>query len=163
MITLFLILCIICIIMMSKKDKHNVEEDAAAISGLPSFSITAKPMSAVSKIINLAVTKSELLKSFSYANERVTIVMENGNSLNALLSEMSVQFEKSQGIIIYTVKGNGRKVNFYYTTNISNKEWEAINSVLCLAATTHGRNIFFKETQYAGYINMALKAIKMLS
>lgn len=163
MITLFMIFAFICIILACRKDKHNVEEDAVAISNLPSFTIQAKPMSTVSKIVNLAVVKSELLQSFSYFNGMVSIVMENGNRFNALLCEMSVQFDKYNGNVTYTIKGNGRKVTFYQTTNISNKEWDAINSVLCLAKNTWGRDIFSKEAKYAGYVNMALKAIKALS
>lgn len=163
MITLFIIFIIICVIMMSKKDKHDAAEDAVAISNLPSFTIHAKPMSTASKILNLAVMKSQLVRSFSYANEYVTIVMENGDRLHSSLGAMSVQFEKTNGMISYTVKGNGSKVSFYQTTNISNKEWDAINSVLCLAGTTWGRDIFSKEAKYAGYVNIALKAIKALS
>lgn len=163
MITLFIIFAIICVIAMSKKDKHNKAEDEAAIVQLPSFSVQARPMSAMSKIANLAVTKSQLLHSFSYSNNLVTVTTEDGNCIKSSLSTLSVQFAKVNGLVNYTIKGAGRKMTFYQTTNITGKEWDAINSTLCLAGTTWGRDIFSKEAKYAGYVNIALKAIKALS
>lgn len=163
MITLFIIFGIICIVMMSRKDKHNAEEDAIAISSLPSFKVEARSMSTLSKVLNLAIVKSELLQSFSYSNEIVSITMQNGKNLTGNLKDLSVQFEKPNGTITYVVKCEGKKVSFYQTSNITGKEWEAINSVLCLAGTTRGRDMFSKAAKYTGYLNVALKAIKALS
>lgn len=89
--------------------------------------------------------------------------MQNGTSITGPIRDLTAIFDKSNGLITYTVKCNGKQVSFYQTTNITNKEWDSINSVLCLAGTTRGRDIFSKETKYVGYINIALKAIKHLS
>lgn len=164
MFTLLIILfVVIAIIKASKKDKHNVQEDLYAMARLPSFVINAKPMNTFSKIINLAVDKSELLKTFSYSNGRISIVTENGRILSAQLKDIFVDFDKQNGVITYTIKAPNQKIKFYKTTNISNMEWDAINSVLCLAGSTRGRNLFSKEAKYVGFVNVALKAINALS
>ncbi|MBD5250959.1 MAG: hypothetical protein HDS56_07280 [Barnesiella sp.] len=146
-----------------KNDKHNVEEDNEAISQLPDFRVNAKEMSTFSKILNLAINKSELLQSFSYSNKYVTMKMQDGKVFSSQLKDMYVIFEKTNGVISYIINGNGKKISFYQTTNITDKEWNAINGVLCLAGTTRGRSLFSKETKYLGYINIALKAIKAIS
>lgn len=163
MITIFIIFAIICILMASKKDKHNKAADAAALAQLPPFQVVAKPMSTASKIINLAVSKSQLLQFFSYSANTVTIQTQDGNWIKSSLGALSVQFVKDKGVVSYFLNSQGRKLKFYSTTNISNNEWDAINYTLCLAGTTYGRDIFSKEAKYAGYINMALKAIKHLT
>lgn len=163
MITLIIIILIICLICAFKKDKHNKMEDDAAISRIPPFTVYARPMSAMSKFLNFAVSKSELLHSFSYSDGMVTIVMQNGQSLTYPLNLLSVRFDKCNGTVYYTLKSDRQKVSFYYTTNITNAEWDAINNVLCLAGTTYGRSIFSKQYKYLGYANTAIKAIKALS
>ncbi|MBD5179651.1 MAG: hypothetical protein HDT00_08200, partial [Bacteroidales bacterium] len=133
------------------------------ISKLPTFTVIAKPMGSLSKFLNLAFDKSELLHSFSYSDEAISITLENGKKLCAPLSETSVVFDKMNGVVIYKVQSGKSKLNFYQTTNISNSEWDAINSVLCLAGTTQGRSMFSKEAKAMGMINVALKAIKAIS
>lgn len=149
--------------MSMKKDKHDVEQDTEDLAKLPSFSIVAKPMSTFSKLVNLAINKGELLHSFSYSNASITIVLENGKTLSAPLRDLFVEFEKISGMLYYRVNSNCTKVKFYQTTNISNKEWEAISSVLCLAGSTRGRSMFSKEAKMLGLINVAAKAIKAIS
>lgn len=164
MFTLLIIIFIVWVVIVScKKDKHNVAEDASKLASIPSFSVYAKPMDTFSKMMNLAYDKNQLLKSFSYSNREVVICMESGKTLSCLLANMYVEFQKSQGLICYTIKGNGEKLYFYQTTNVSDKEWDAINSILCLAGETYGRDMFSKAAKDLGYINMALKAIKLLS
>ena len=157
------IFVIFAFIMSLKKDKHNEEEDNEAISQLPEFTINAAEMSTFSKILNLAINKSELLHTFSYSNKYVTMKMQDGKAFCSQLKDMYVIFEKTNGVIYYTITGNGKKIKFYQTTNITDKEWEAINGVLCLAGSTRGRSLFSTETKYLGYINIALKAIKAIS
>ncbi|MBD5283644.1 MAG: hypothetical protein HDS31_03440 [Bacteroides sp.] len=149
--------------MASRKDKHNKVQDVALISQLPSFSIHAKPMSSFSKVLNFAVSKNYLLNSFSYSNGVITVVLENGSIFSSPLERLAVRFEKVSGDVFYKLQRDGQKIKFYKTTNISNKEWDAINSVLCLAGTTWGRDMFSKQAKYVGYANLALKAIKALS
>ena len=163
MITILIIFGTIClIIVMSRKDKHDKVEDEASIAQLPSFTVQAKPMSTMSKIVNFSLTNTRL-KSFSYSNNVVTITTEDGKCIKSPLCDLSVRFEKVNGLLCYTIKADGSKMSFYHTTNISGKEWDAINSTLCLAGTTWGRDNFSKATKYVGYVNMAIKAIKSLS
>lgn len=159
----FIIFMVVCVIKMAQKDKHNEEEDANEISQLPSFHVEAKPMSTFSKVVNLAIIPKNLLQSFSYSNGSVSIATQSGQMIQSSLRDLFVDFEKANGNITYTIKCGRKKISFYQTTNISNQEWNAINSVLCLAGSTRGRNMFSKEAKYAGMINMALKAIKALS
>lgn len=163
MITLFIIIVIVCIIWGCKKDKHNVAEDATTLASIPSFTVTAKPMSTFSKVMNLAYDDNQLLQSFSYSNQLVVIRMKSGKTISCPLVNLSVAFQKQTGNIFYTVKGCGVKIDFYQTTNISDKEWDAINSILCLAGETYGRDMFSKTAKKLGYINLALKAIKAIS
>lgn len=162
MITLLIIFVIICSIMAYKKDKHNPKQDEYELSRIPSFSIHAKEMGTFSKILNLAVDKSELLQSFSYSNQTISILMQNGKVLTAPLRDLSVDFAKNQGPVTYTIRGHGKKLSFYQTTNISNTEWEAINSVLVLAGSTRGRGIFSKGAKRANNILAAIKIINKL-
>lgn len=160
---LVIVLMIVAIVMSIKKDKHNVQEDLDAMAKLPSFVIYAKPMGTFSKIINFAVDKSELLKTFSYSDKAISITTEKGKILAAKLKDVFVDFDKFNGVIMYTVKAPNQKIKFYQTTNIPSKEWNAINSVLCLAGSTRGRSFVSKEAKYAGFVNAAIKAINSLS
>ena len=162
MITLCIILFIV-LIFAYRKDKHDHDADDDQLAQRPPFSIKAKPMSTISKLANLALLKSQLIDTFSYSNKSICIVMQNGKSISAPLKDIFVDFEKVRGIVEYKIKYNKQSVNFYKTTNISNKEWDAINSVLCLAGSTRGRSTFSKEAKYLGYVGTALKAIKALS
>lgn len=163
MITLIIIVCVVLVIFSSKKDKHNVEEDASALAKIPSFTVKAKPMSGFSKFLNLAYDDNQLIQTFSFSNQTVDIRMKGGKKMSANLSNVYVEFQKVNGLVYYKVKGNGVTLDFYQTTNITNKEWDAINGILCLAGETHGRDMFSKTAKRLGYINTALKAIKLIS
>lgn len=162
MFTLLFILIIVCVVCGMKKKKHNSSSDEQARREFPNFTIHASEMSTFSKIWNLALVKSELLKYISFKNGWVTIRMENGKEINGALSELHVDFEKTQGMIYYTIKSPGGKVKFYRTTNISDKEWDVINCLLCLAGSTRGEEIFSSAYKRIGYVNSALKVLKFI-
>lgn len=146
--------------MSLKKKKHNSLQDMENRNNFPDFVVVATPMSTFSKILNLAVDKRELLKSISYKKGLVTIKMENGKDFIGMLSDLHVDFAKNQGLISYNIKSVNDKVSFYQTTNISNKQWDVINSMLCLAGSTRGEDIFGTAYKQIGYVNTALKALK---
>lgn len=160
MITFIIIVSVIFIIVSMKKKTHNSIGDMEARDNFPPFSITAPEMSTFSKIMNLAIDKSSLLHYISYYNGLVEIRMKNGKGLVSKLSTLHVDFSKNQGLIVYYVKSPAGKVEFYQTTNITNKQWDVINSLLCLAGSTRGEEIFGSTYKKIGYVNMALKAIK---
>ena len=109
---LIIIVCIIAVIASAKKDKHNVQEDAETMASLPSFNVYAKPMNTLSKVVNMALDKSHLLKSFSYNNGSITVALEDGKTLSAPLSSLFVVFENVRGTITYKITGAGKKMTF---------------------------------------------------
>lgn len=163
MITFLIIVLVLYLIFGNKKDKHNPKKDAIALSKIPAFTVNAKPMGGFTKFLNLAYSSSQILKRFSYSQERVEILLESGDCISADLAALSVVFEKTKGLVTYYVYYQKQKISFYQTTNISNKEWDAISSVLCLAGETQGRDIFSNFTKYSGYVSSAIKAINHLS
>lgn len=160
---LIIVLMIICVIMASRKDKHNIREDEEALSRIPPFYVQAEEMGTFSKILNLAVDKSQLLAYFCYNNGGITVTTEDGNSIGGPLCGLFVDFQKLNGLISYTISGYGKSICFYQTTNISDKQWDAINAVLCLAGETRGKEIFSKSAKVAGGISTAIKAINFLN
>lgn len=157
---LIILLTIIAVCVASKKKKRDTQEDFNARVQYPNFTVKAKPMSTMSKVVNLAVNKSQLLDIISYDKGNVYILMQDGKELIGELSKLFVEFSKSGGLIGYKVQSSTTKVQFYHTTNISSEEWELINGLLCLAGTTRGEYVFSKSYKNT---NTALKAYKIIS
>lgn len=159
---LFIIIGVIVIIYASKPDKHNAQEDACALARIPAFQVRARPMSTAGKLWNLAFDNSQLLNYFAYQNGSVTIWTGDGSNFCAPLNTMYVEFQQSPGMITYKVKVYGRKFSFYQTSNITDVEWDAISSVLCLAGSTYGREIFSKSYKNMSRVSAAINAVSKL-
>jgi hypothetical protein len=129
-------------------------------SKIPSFEVVAKPMDTFGKVMNLALSDKLLLQYFSYKDGVVNLRMKSGKELTSQLKELHVEFSKSYGTVFFELKSNGTKLEFYQTTNISENEWDAIASILCLAGYTSGKYIFSKDYQAANYV---IKAINIIS
>lgn len=160
MFTFFLlVLFVIAMVSIFKKDSHNRSREDATLDRLPSFTVHARPMSTFSKIMNLAASKGELLQTFSYSNRTVTIVTQDGKRLESPLASLKVRFEKYHGTVIYEIKSGSQKTSFYQTTNVTNSEWKAISNVLSLAGTTWGRDKARKKGLFSNYEDTTIKAI----
>lgn len=159
---LIIIIVVVGIISACTPDKHNAREDAYALAKIPPFQVRARPMSTAAKFLNLAYDNSQLLTYFVYQNGTVTIWTGDGRNFTAPLNSMYVEFQKLQGMICYKIKVYGTKFSFYQTTNITSAEWDAISSVLCLAGSTYGRDIFSKSYKNMSRVSAAINAISKL-
>lgn len=142
---LIIIIVIICIVKANKPDKKDAQKVSKRILKLPKIYLKSKKMSSFDKFMNLAYDDSSILSSFVYENGSITLTMGNGKVLCTPLSATTVRFEKYKKYPInVSVSASGQKVKFYEMDNFySNKEWELIYRVLCLAGVTYGTDIFW--------------------
>ena len=158
----FLLICFIFFVFYKalKKDKHNVYADEKKIMSIPAFSVQAKPMSTVSRVLNLAFSDKNNLDYFSFTpNGYVVLRMANGNVMSDHLRNMHVDFVKYHGMIQYEVKGGGKKFSFMKINNFSDNEWDAISGVLVLAGSTRGKDIFGRKYKSMEFISKAIRLI----
>ena len=158
----FLFICFVALVFYKslKKDKHNAKADAEKMMSIPAFSVKAKPMSTVSRVLNLAFSDKNNLDYFSFTpNGYVVIRMANGNVMSDYLRNMHVDFVKYHGMIQYEVKGGGKKFSFMKISNLSDNEWDAISGVLVLAGSTRGKEIFGRKYKNMEFISKAIRLI----
>lgn len=141
-----------------------MEEDRLAISKLPQVNIVGKQMSSFTRFMNLAYGKSSVLKRFNYNAGIVTFQMESGKSITSPLSDLTVRFDKTEGILYFEIKNSKRqKIKFHKTSNFTNDQWDVIINILCLCPNTYGKDLFGKTSKTLGNINTVLKIIKHLN
>ena len=143
MITLTLIiLVIIFIIGYNKKDKRPSNADAQ-IGQLPPIHLRARTDGTAGRLWTgeLLESDSNILKEFRHNNGIITLILKTDIGLQAPLKDLIVRAEKSTNIYI-SVTYEGQKITFVKIGNFTSDEWDTIISVLSLAGTTYGMDIF---------------------
>lgn len=114
MITLIIIVMIIwAVISACTPDKKNEKKVQEEIQRLPRINLRAKELSGFQKFMNLAYDESSILIDFTYDSGYVRLMMKNGNTLLAPLSETIVRFVKNSELITVTVEYKKMKISFY--------------------------------------------------
>ena len=87
LVTIIIIITIVLIVKAFEPDKKNQEQNEISISQLPEINIQASSSSTMKQFLKVG-SDSALLRSFSFSNGYVNIVMRDGDSIKAPLAEI---------------------------------------------------------------------------
>jgi hypothetical protein len=145
-----------------KKERYESYEDSTdEYSRIPIFDVKAKKMDTDGNS-KLLLPDNMQLRYFSYKNGEVYLRMKGGKELTSRLQELHVSFSKIGRTVSFNVQSDWGSLKFYKMANFSDKEWDAIASILNLAGNTSGSYAYSKDYQVAGKINKAKYIVEKL-
>ena len=132
------VLFIIVVIAAFKSNQKTQGEITQTINSLPNIYLQSRGMSGLVRTLNLAFEDSSILHSFTYENGIVTLLMKDGTTLKAPLSQLEVSYGTYIKIPQMTIKSYNQKVTVIACDNFNKHEWNVILRTMALARKTSG-------------------------
>jgi hypothetical protein len=166
LVTIIIICTIILVVKACKPDKKNQEQNEISISQLPEINIQASSRSTMMQKLKVG-SDSALLRTFSFSDGYIKIVMRDGDSIKAPLAGLTSSFSLLYGQRRALVSYHGKELFIVEGPDLlSDRDWDRVFYVLSLSGKTYYVETISKsyKTQVANYkkARAVLKIIEFL-
>lgn len=153
LVTIIIIITIVLIVKAFEPDKKNQEQNEISISQLPEINNQASSSSTMKQFLRVG-SDSALLRSFSFSNGYVNIVMRDGDSIKAPLVELTSSFSLLYGQRRAQISYHGKELFVVEGPDLlSDRDWDRVFYVLSLSGKTYCAETISNsyKTQVANY------------